>query len=131
MYFLFSCCTLVSVLTAALKLLKCCRSCTAAVKVDGAIQFAIREGLRAPYRLSKESSLDIIPPISECFIAIEQGDLLHAKKLLNDLAALLVGSRTRCLDEVMLELKFRESRGMMLRQANRIRRAGANLKDKP
>ena len=98
---------------------------------DGAIQFAIREGLRAPYRLSKESSLDIIPPISECFIAIEQGDLLHAKKLLNDLAALLVGSRTRCLDEVMLELKFRESKGMMMRQANRIRRAGASLKDRP
>ena len=98
---------------------------------DGAIQFAIREGLRAPYRLSKESSLDIIPPISECFIAIEQGDLLHAKKLLNDLAALLVGSRTRCLDEVMLELKFRESKGPMLRQANRIRRAGASLNDKP
>ena len=98
---------------------------------DGAIQFAIREGLRAPYRLSKESSLDIIPPISECFIAIEQGDLLQAKKLLNDLAALLVGSRTRCLDEVMLELKFRESKGPMLRQANRIRRAGASLKDRP
>ena len=101
------------------------------VSRDGAIEFANREGIMAPYRLSKESSLDIFPPITECYIAIEKGDLLHAKKILNDLAALLVGSRTQCLEEVMLELKFRESKGLMLRQANRIRRAGANLKDRP
>lgn len=98
---------------------------------DGAIQFANREGIMAPYRLSKEGSLDFFPPITECYIAIEKGDLLQAKKILNDLAALLVGSRTQCLEEVLLELKFRESRGLMLRQANRIRRAGANLKDGP
>jgi len=98
---------------------------------DGAIEFANREGIMAPYRLSKEGSLDFFPPITECYIAIEKGDLLNAKKILNDLAALLVGSKTQCLEEVMLELKFRESRGLMLRQANRIRRAGANLKDRP
>lgn len=98
---------------------------------DGAIQFANSEGITAPYRLSKEGSLDFFPPITKCYIAIEKGDLLHAKKILNDLAALLVGSRTQCLEEVMLELKFRESRGLMLRQANRIRRAGAKLNHKP
>ena len=90
----------------------------------GAIKYVRREGIRAPYGLSKDHSLDILPPISECYLAIQSGDLVHARKILNDLAAILIGSRSNLLDEVMLELRFRESKQHMMRDANQLRKIG-------